>query len=264
MKKIFVCILITFIFFIIFNFKSNAFYLQLKVYDLNTLTFNYVINNNYYEVTYIIPGMIDFENDSVNQTLNYIYNSNTGLTWTYSKVPVENSYYIDNDKLIVFLNKANIDNYITIGLADNVTNAIKAFWHYSEISFYTKTTQTLNYNDGYNNGYNDGYNIGLTNGQSKGYTDGYSDGLTAGYTNGYNEAKTEFYDSRYDEGYIAGSTATSGQVNALISFVPSIVGTIWGVAYDFLNITVFGINLWSILIIFSGISLLVLIIKMLI
>lgn len=140
------------------------------------------------------------------------------------------------------------------------------------------------YESGYNNGYTVGEQVGYDNGLADGYAEGYEDGWDIGYEDGfidtYNWAYDEgwhdgwndrgeqadigSYDDGYSKGYNDGRVAVQRENKSLLSVIPTTIGAIWLMISDFLSYEVFGLNLWSIIIMFASFSLLVLIIKMVI
>ncbi len=68
----------------------------------------------------------------------------------------------------------------------------------------------------------------------------------------------------YSKGYNDGRVTVQRENKSLLSVIPSTIGAIWLMISDFLSYEVFGLNLWSIIIMFASFSLLVLIIKMVI
>ncbi len=68
----------------------------------------------------------------------------------------------------------------------------------------------------------------------------------------------------YNKGYNEGRVHVQKENKSLLSVIPTTIGSIWLMISDFLSFEVFGINVWSIIIIFASFSLLVLLIKMVI
>jgi len=68
----------------------------------------------------------------------------------------------------------------------------------------------------------------------------------------------------YVEGYNNGRVDVQKENKSLLSVIPTTIGAVWLMISDFLSFEVFGINVWSIIIIFASFSLLVLLIKMVI
>ncbi len=68
----------------------------------------------------------------------------------------------------------------------------------------------------------------------------------------------------YSKGYNDGRVTVQRENKSLLSVIPTTIGAIWLMISDFLSYEVFGLNLWSIIIMFASFSLLVLIIKMVI
>lgn len=84
--------------------------------------------------------------------------------------------------------------------------------------------------------------------------------------NEYNKGYQEGYDAGYDAGYNAGYSAGLGEsqngVKGLLLVPASILGTLFRTVFNWLNFTIFGINLWSIILFIGGFGLLILLIKM--
>ena len=72
------------------------------------------------------------------------------------------------------------------------------------------------------------------------------------------------YRDGYVEGYNNGRVDVQKENKSLLSVIPTAIGSVWLMISDFLSFEVFGLNLWSIIIVFASFSLLVLIIKMVI
>ncbi len=68
----------------------------------------------------------------------------------------------------------------------------------------------------------------------------------------------------YLKGYNDGRVTVQRENKSLLSVIPTTIGAVWLMISDFLSYEVFGLNLWSIIIIFASFSLLVLLIKMVI
>lgn len=72
------------------------------------------------------------------------------------------------------------------------------------------------------------------------------------------------YKDGYNIGYNEGRVHVQRENKSLLSVIPTTIGSIWLMISDFLSYEVFGLNLWSIIMMFAGFSLLILIIKMVI
>lgn len=68
----------------------------------------------------------------------------------------------------------------------------------------------------------------------------------------------------FRDGYNQGRVEVQRENKSLLSVIPTTIGAVWLMISDFLSYEVFGLNLWSIIIVFASFSLLVLIIKMVI
>ncbi len=114
------------------------------------------------------------------------------------------------------------------------------------------------YDNGFNEGFTDGYGGGLLdgydNGFNEGFTDGYAGGLLDGYDSGWNVG--------YNEGYSIGVGDSDAGVKGLLLVPASILGTLFTTAFNWLNFTVLGINLWSLILIAASFAFVVLILKM--
>lgn len=66
----------------------------------------------------------------------------------------------------------------------------------------------------------------------------------------------------YKIGYRDGYKEAEGTIDGFSKIVPSVFGSIWLVVTDFLSIEIFGISLWSILLLFASLSLLILFLKL--
>lgn len=139
---------------------------------------------------------------------------------------------------------------------------------------YSMTMAQYAFADGVSHGYSNGYFAGVQdaeNGNFKniydsgfenGYNSGYSDGLVEGaeleYTRGYNLG----YNVGYGEGYAIGESETASGFQGLMILPATMLGTMFKTTFNWLNFTVLGINLWSILVLMSSFSILVLFLKM--
>lgn len=72
------------------------------------------------------------------------------------------------------------------------------------------------------------------------------------------------YKDGYNIGYNEGRVHVQRENKTLLSVIPTTIGSIWLMISDFLSYEVFGLNLWSIIMMFASFSLLILIIKMVI
>lgn len=96
------------------------------------------------------------------------------------------------------------------------------------------------------------------------YRDGYNDGYDKGKIDGFNDATEGITgDGTWLDGYQAGQAEAIKSMDGLLGVIPITLGSIWLVVSDFLSYTVFGINVWMILILFAGFGIIILLLKIL-
>lgn len=89
---------------------------------------------------------------------------------------------------------------------------------------------------------------------SKTYQSGYDEGHVDGYAQGYTDGHQRGYNTGYSEGN------TSAELD-IYGFLPGIIGAILSFFYTIMQFSVFGISIFDIFVLFFGISMVVLILK---
>lgn len=140
-------------------------------------------------------------------------------------------------ELYVYMHDAEY-SYSVIILKMTQVEYFNAFGFYVEFTQELDGSTEIDYDNVYKAGYNDGKEVGYNQGHAEGYAKGYKEGKEYGYS------------------------IADGEVNALASIFPNVIGSIWGVAKDFLSIPIYGVTPWQIFMALSSISLVILAIRL--
>lgn len=154
-------------------------------------------------------------------------------TWSDFQ-PISGSSY---HQLYVYMHDNNY-TYSVIILAMTQVEYFNSFGFYVEFTQELDEITEIDYDSVYKVGYNDGKQVGYNQGHAEGYAKGYKDGKEYGYS------------------------IADGEVNALASIFPNVIGSIWGVAKDFLSMPIYGVTPWQIFAALSSISLVILAIRL--
>lgn len=184
-----------------------------------------VDNNDLYIVldSYLKP--VSFTSSGIGPNFQFSWSNMTRISGS--------SYYQTH----VYMSDANY-TYSTIILTMTQVEYFNSFGFYVEFTQELDEITEIDYDSVYKVGYNDGKQVGYNQGHAEGYAKGYKDGKEYGYS------------------------IADGEVNALASIFPNVIGSIWGVAKDFLSIPIYGVTPWQIFMALSSISLVILAIRL--